>query len=58
MTTEDVRAKFCERQPVGHFSAVVLLTNPDEWNRFMRFMKHSDKNGMGFMAADGPASPL
>ena len=58
MTTEDVRAKFVRGNPSG-ISAVVLLTNPDEWNRFMRFMKrYSDKNGMGFTAADGPASPL
>jgi len=52
MTTEDVRAKFVRGNPSG-ISAVVLLTNPDEWNRFMRFMKrYSDKNGMGFTAAD------
>ena len=56
--TADVKAEFRRGNPAG-ITAVLVLSSPDEWNRFMRFMKrYSDKNGMGFMAADGPASPL
>ena len=56
MTTEDVRAKFVRGNPSG-ISAVVLLTNPDEWNRFMRFMtRFAAQSGLAFTAADADAA--
>ena len=58
LTTEDVKADFVKGRPRG-VTAVLILKSATEWSRFMRFMKrYSDKNGMGFLAADGPASPL
>ena len=52
MVTQDVRAKFTRGNPAG-ISAVVLLTNPDEWARFMRFMKrYCERSGLAFTAAE------
>ena len=51
MVTQDVRAEFRRGNPAG-ITAVVLLTNPDEWSRFMRFMgRYSERQGLDFVAA-------
>ena len=46
--TTDVRAKFERGNPAG-IAAVLVLSSPDEWDRFMRFMlRYSDLNGLAF----------
>lgn len=51
--TTDVAAKFENGRPVG-ISSVVVLSNPNEWARFMRFMRrYSELHGLEFTSADG-----
>ena len=52
ISTTDVSAKFHKGRPVG-ITAVVVLSNPAEWHRFMRFMKrYSTEHGLQFTSAD------
>ena len=48
-----VQAKFSRGNPAG-IEACLILHNPDEWHRFMRFMRrYADQTGLEFTAADG-----
>ncbi|MEG4276636.1 photosystem II reaction center protein Psb28 [Microcoleus sp. MON1_C1] len=49
--TREVKAKFINGQPAG-LEALYLMRNPEEWDRFMRFMeRYSEANGLGFSKA-------
>lgn len=49
--TREVKAKFINGQPAG-LEALYLMRNPEEWERFMRFMeRYSEVNGLGFSKA-------
>jgi photosystem II 13kDa protein len=49
--TREVKAKFINGQPAG-LEALYLMRSPEEWERFMRFMKrYSEANGLGFSKA-------
>ncbi|MEG4576516.1 photosystem II reaction center protein Psb28 [Microcoleus sp. N3A4] len=49
--TREVKAKFINGQPAG-LEALYLMRSPEEWDRFMRFMKrYSEANGLGFSKA-------
>ncbi|MBD1886454.1 MULTISPECIES: photosystem II reaction center protein Psb28 [Microcoleus] len=49
--TREVKAKFINGQPAG-LEALYLMRNPEEWDRFMRFMeRYSQANGLGFSKA-------
>ena len=51
--TADVKAEFRRGNPAG-ITAVLVLSSPDEWNRFMRFMtRFADQSGLAFTAAQG-----
>lgn len=51
ISTTDVSAKFENGRPVG-ISSVLVLSNPTEWHRFMRFMKRfSEEHGLRFTSA-------
>ena len=51
ISTTDVQARFEQGRPIG-ISSVLVLSNPTEWNRFMRFMtRYSRQNGLAFTSA-------
>ncbi len=51
LLTREVKAKFINGQPAG-LEALYLMRNPEEWDRFMRFMeRYSQANGLGFSKA-------
>uniref|UniRef100_A0A7S3JT10 Photosystem II reaction center Psb28 protein n=1 Tax=Aureoumbra lagunensis TaxID=44058 RepID=A0A7S3JT10_9STRA len=51
ISTDDIHARFERGRPIG-ISAVLVLSNPTEWHRFMRFMKRfSQKHGLAFKLA-------
>lgn len=51
ITTTDVQAKFVRGRPTG-IESVLVLSNPSEWNRFMRFMtRYAEEHGLQFTAA-------
>lgn len=48
ISTTDVQAKFVKGRPTG-IESVLVLSNPVEWNRFMRFMtRYADEHGLQF----------
>ena len=51
--TTDVHARFEKGKPVG-IQSVLVLSNPTEWHRFMRFMnRYAMQNGLSFSPAAG-----
>ena len=56
VATTDVKAKFHRGNPSG-ITAVLVLSNPTEWDRFMRFMtRFAAQSGLAFTAADADAA--
>jgi|EP01083_Nonionella_stella_P304094 photosystem II protein len=48
ISTNDVNARFTNGKPQNIVSTYVM-SSPDEWDRFMRFMeKYGEANGLGF----------
>ncbi|KAJ8599484.1 hypothetical protein CTAYLR_010436 [Chrysophaeum taylorii] len=57
ISTTDVTAKFERGKPLG-ISSVLVLSNPTEWRRFMRFMtRYSEEHGLQFTSADPLTTP-
>jgi len=51
VSTTDVNAKFSNGKPQS-IEATYVMTSPDQWDRFMRFMeRYSEANGLGFNQA-------
>ena len=47
--TREVKGKFINGKP-QFIEAVLILNNPTEWERFMRFMeRYAQENGMEFV---------
>lgn len=48
LTTRSVNARFVNGKPVS-IEALFIMKNPEEWDRFMRFMeRYSEQNGLTF----------
>lgn len=51
MSTTDVNAKFTNGKPQA-IESTYVMTSPQEWDRFMRFMeRYGEANGLGFAKA-------
>mmetsp|Transcript_1413 Transcript_1413/g.3119 ORF Transcript_1413/g.3119 Transcript_1413/m.3119 type:complete len:152 (-) Transcript_1413:351-806(-) len=51
LSTTDVNARFSNGKPQS-IESTYVMTSPEQWDRFMRFMeKYGDANGLGFKAA-------
>ena len=51
LSTTDVNARFTNGKPQS-ITAVYVMTSPDAWDRFMRFMeRYGEENGLGFSKA-------
>ena len=51
MSTTDVNANFVNGKPQS-LESVYLMTSPEEWDRFMRFMeRYGEANGLAFNKA-------
>ena len=51
LLTKDVNAKFINGKPKA-IESIYIIKNPDEWDRFMRFMeRYSQVNGLIFTKA-------
>lgn len=51
MTTNDVNANFVNGKPQS-LDCQLVMTSPEEWDRFMRFMeRYGEANGLGFNKA-------
>mmetsp|Transcript_28591 Transcript_28591/g.51678 ORF Transcript_28591/g.51678 Transcript_28591/m.51678 type:complete len:153 (+) Transcript_28591:111-569(+) len=51
MSTSDVNANFVNGKPQS-IECLYVMTSPDEWDRFMRFMeRYGEANGLGFNKA-------
>ena len=49
--TTDVNAKFVNGKPQG-IECIYIIKNPDEWDRFMRFMeRYAKNNDLSFIKA-------
>ena len=52
LMTTDVNAKFTNGKP-EYIECIYLIKNPEEWDRFMRFMeKYAKNNDLSFIKAD------
>jgi photosystem II protein len=52
IVAKDVKGKFVNGRP-SSIEAFLTMNNPDEWERFMRFMQRfSEENGLGFTQAE------
>ncbi|HEY9627332.1 MAG: photosystem II reaction center protein Psb28 [Oscillatoriophycideae cyanobacterium NC_groundwater_1537_Pr4_S-0.65um_50_18] len=52
ISTKEVNAKFINGRPAG-LEAFYVMKNPEEWDRFMRFMqRYAEKNDLGFNKAE------
>ena len=52
IVAKDVKGKFVNGRP-SSIEALLTMNNPDEWERFMRFMQRfSEENGLGFTQAE------
>lgn len=48
LSTRDVKARFVNGEPVG-IEALYVMRSPQEWDRFMQFMKrYAEQKGLGF----------
>mmetsp|Transcript_8289 Transcript_8289/g.12704 ORF Transcript_8289/g.12704 Transcript_8289/m.12704 type:complete len:147 (-) Transcript_8289:99-539(-) len=51
MSTTDVNARFSNGKPQA-IESVLVMKNPQEWDRFMRFMeRYAEANGLAFTKA-------
>jgi photosystem II protein len=51
LSTNDVNARFSNGKPQA-IESTYVMTSPDEWDRFMRFMeRYGEANGLGFNKA-------
>jgi len=51
LATTEVNARFVNGKPQS-ITSTILLKDPEEWDRFMRFMeKYGEANGLGFSKA-------
>lgn len=49
LMTKDVKARFLNGKPTS-LEAVYIMKNPEDWDRFMRFMeRYSTQNGLSFI---------
>nr|YP_002327492.1 photosystem II protein W [Vaucheria litorea]ACF70909.1 photosystem II protein [Vaucheria litorea] len=49
LTTKDVNVRFKNGQPIN-IEALYIMTNPTNWDRFMRFMeRYAKENGLTFI---------
>ncbi len=52
IVTREVKGKFVNGQPTA-LEAIILIKSPEEWDRFMRFMKrYAEEHGLGFTKAE------
>ncbi len=48
LVTREVKCKFVNGEPTA-IEAIYIIKNPQEWDRFMRFMeRYAEQNGLGF----------
>ncbi|WP_330202425.1 photosystem II reaction center protein Psb28 [Cyanobacterium sp. Dongsha4] len=48
LVTREVKCKFVNGEPTA-IEAIYVIKNPEEWDRFMRFMeRYAQENGLGF----------
>lgn len=48
LVTREVKCKFVNGEPTA-IEAIYVIKNPQEWDRFMRFMeRYAEQNGLGF----------
>jgi len=51
LSTTNVNARFANGKPLS-IEATYVMTSPDQWDRFMRFMeRYGEDNGLGFTKA-------